>query len=75
MQGESAGGPTTTWVYYGTEMAEYRYWAYRRSSIGPYYYSSPSPAYDWYPRRYLQAEVMFQFGVVTSWRVPEPVKK
>jgi hypothetical protein len=70
--GESSAGPTTTWLYFGTQMAEYRYWAYYRNLYGPYYYGAPLLAYDFYPRSYVRAEVQFENGLVKSWRSLQP---
>jgi len=67
-QGESAQGPLTTWLYYGTTFEEYRYWNDRPMPYGRYYWSEPYLDRDYMPRRYLRAEVTFQNGAVTSWR-------
>ena len=67
-QGESAQGPLTTWLYYGTTFEEYRYWNYRPIPSGRYYGSEPYLDRDYVPRKYLRAEVTFQNGVVASWR-------
>jgi hypothetical protein len=68
LRGESSGGATTTWLYYGTQLVEYRYWSYGPYWYGSPHYCSPYPAYDYYPRSYVRAEVMFQNGLVSSWR-------
>jgi hypothetical protein len=74
LTGETEGGPTTTWLYYGTEIVEYRYWAFHRY-YSPYYYSTPTLASDFYPRNYVRAEVLFQNGIVKSWRTLRPPGK
>jgi hypothetical protein len=68
VRGESSSGATTTWLYYGTQLVEYRYWSYGPYWHGSAYYCSPYPAYDYYPRSYVRAEVVFQNGLVSSWR-------
>jgi len=74
LEGESSQGSTVTWLYHGTYLEEYRYWAYRGSYYyGDRYYSSPYMAYDYYPRGYVSAEVRFEGGVVKEWRsLPQP---
>jgi len=67
IQGESSEGQLTTWLYYGTTFEEYRYWAYR-PSYSHYYYPSPTLERDYVPRNYVRAEVVFENGVVKSWR-------
>lgn len=71
--GESAEGAHTVWLYEGTQLQEYRYWAYRPYSSRYRYYSSPSLEYDYYPASYTSAEVIFENGVVKQWRTfPAP---
>ena len=73
VQGESSQGPLTTWLYFGTTFEEYRYWNYRPIPYGRYYWSEPYLDRDYIPRKYMQAEVIFQNDVVTSWRtLPRP---
>jgi hypothetical protein len=74
LQSESSEGSVTTWLYHGTTYEEYRYWGYRPYSYrGPYYWSEPYLERDYIPRSYVQAEVVFQNGVVKSWRsLPRP---
>jgi hypothetical protein len=73
LKGESGGAATTTWLYAGIYMQEYRYWSYR-PYWGRYYHSySPYLEYDYYPRGYTRAEVVFENGVVKQWRsLPRP---
>jgi hypothetical protein len=62
LESETPQGHVTAWLYHGQWVQEYRYW------IGPHLES------DYYPRNYVSAEVIFQNGVVTSWRMlPKPV--
>lgn len=62
LEQESAQGHTTIWVFHGQWVEEYRYWIGRRLES------------DYHPRSYVRAEIVFQNGVVTSWRtLPRPV--
>lgn len=71
--GETAAGAQTSWLYEGTQLQEYRYWAYRPYSSRYRYYSSPTLEYDYYPVGYTSAEVIFENGVVKEWRTfPAP---
>ena len=74
VEGESSQGPITTWLYYGTAYEEYRFWNYHPFyPYGAYYSSGPYLDRDYIPRNYVQAEVTFQNGLVTSWRkLPRP---
>lgn len=72
IQGESFQGRIITWLYYGITFEEYRYWGYRPYA-SYYYWPSPTLEHDYVPRQYVQAEVNFQNGAVTSWRnMPRP---
>lgn len=69
LQGEAAQGPLSTWIYYGTTWEEYRYWNYRPSFYGRRgYVSEPYLDFDYQPRSYVSAEVLFESGLVKSWR-------
>jgi hypothetical protein len=69
--GHSAEGPTTTWVYLGTELAPQPYWAYNWGY--PFYYpTTPTIHYGFTPQQYVRAEVVFVNGRVRSWRKLEP---
>ena len=73
IQGESSQGRVTTWLYYGTTFEEYRYWGNRPYDYHYSYWASPTLERDYVPRNYVQAEVTFANGVVTSWRqLPRP---
>ena len=61
LESETAEGHTTVWIYHGQWVDEYRYWVGRRLES------------DYQPRNYVQAEVVFQNGVVSHWRtLPKP---
>lgn len=83
---ESAAGAVTTWIYTGTGYQEHRYWNYNRYGYGAYSgryghrygYAAPMPTldYDYVPYRYTAAEVIFEKGMVKSWKQisPPPVQ-
>jgi hypothetical protein len=57
-------GEFTSWIYQGAFLEETRYWIGRRF---------PHPTYDYEPRTYISAEIVFANGVVQSWRTyPQP---
>lgn len=64
----SDGKNITTWVYHGTTWQEYRYWNYHYYPHGRYAYPTPTLDYDYIPRSYVAAEVVFENGVVKSWK-------
>lgn len=69
LTGESSGGTAVTWLYYGTTMQEHRYWGYRYGYGGRgYRYYGPRMEVDYSPVNYTRAEVIFEGGVVKSWR-------
>ncbi|HXG47146.1 MAG TPA: hypothetical protein VNO52_05950 [Methylomirabilota bacterium] len=75
--GESKEGRTMTWLYYGTQLREIRYWTYRPYSLrGDCHYPYPGApylAFDYVPENYVRAEVQFAGDVVTAWRsLPPP---
>ena len=64
LQSGNQQGVTTTWVYRATFLEETQYWVGRRF---------PHPAYNYEPRSYVSAEILFANGVVQSWRtLPQP---
>lgn len=66
---ESDSGSVTTWIYSGTAWQEHRFWNYRYYPRGRYYaYPTPYLDYDYVPYSYPAAEVVFENGVVKSWR-------
>ncbi len=64
----SSGTTTTTWIYTGTTWHEHRYWNYRYNYHGRYSNPQPYLDYDYVPSSYVAAEVIFEDGVVKSWR-------
>ena len=80
---ESAAGTLTTWIYTGTGYQERRYWTYHRYGYGyhgrgrhgpGYGYVQPLPTldYEYIPYRYTSAEVVFEKGLVKSWKHLSP---
>lgn len=72
LSGETAAGTTVTWIYAGTTMQEYRVWNYRYGPYGHRYRMEPYLDYDYVARPYTRAEVVFENGVVKSWRTLAP---
>jgi len=73
LEGESAQGKTTTWIYQGTAYEEYRYWGYGPFASRWDYWEPPYLQRDYIPRHYVEAEVVFENGLVKSWRsLPRP---
>ena len=66
--GESTEGKLVTWIYAGTYLQEYSYWAYRPYYGRRPYYGGPTLEHDYVPQNYVRAEVVFQNGVVQQWR-------
>jgi hypothetical protein len=65
----SEQGEITRWLYTGSYMEEYRYWTGSRGRGFP----SAQLQYDYVPRDYVSAEVVFSNGVVKSWSMkPQP---
>jgi hypothetical protein len=74
LESESAEGHVTTWIYTGQWMEEARIWAYREVPYDGTYFLERYVERDYYPRSYVRAEIVFQNGVVSSWRtLPRPV--
>jgi hypothetical protein len=67
LNGESAAGTTTTWIYSGTGWQERGYWTYHNYGYG-YVHPLPTYDYEYIPYRYTAAEVVFQNDVVKSWK-------
>lgn len=63
----SDGRNIMTWIYHGTTWEEHRYWNYHYGR-GRYAYPTPTLDYDYIPRSYVAAEVVFENSVVKSWR-------
>lgn len=70
---ENQAGATVHWLYSASNLKEYRYWSHRSVKAGDRYYSEPYLAQDYYLQPYVKAEVVFEKGVVSSWRtLPSP---
>lgn len=68
---QSSDGKTiVTWIYSGTTWQEHRYWTYRYYGYGRHGYGHATPTldYDYVPQSYVAAEVVFENGIVKSWR-------
>ncbi len=64
LQSGDQRGEYTTWVYRGAYLEETRYWVGRRV---------PHLSFDYEPRTYVRAEIIFANGKVQSWRtLPQP---
>ena len=64
LQSGDQRGEYTTWLYRGAYLEETRYWVGRRV---------PQLAFDYEPRTYVSAEIVFANGKVQSWRtLPQP---
>ena len=62
-------GELTRWLYYGSYMEEYRYWTGSRGRA----YPSSRLEFDYVPRDYASAEIIFSKDVVKSWSMrPRP---
>jgi hypothetical protein len=75
LKGESGGNPTTTWVYTRTAAQERRYWNLHRhdpANIGGAYRFLPTIDSEYVPMRRTTAEVVFENGLVKSWRQIAP---
>lgn len=73
LRGESAAGSTVTWLYHGFYLETYRYWSYRGSYYGYRCYPEPHLEFDYHPRSYVRAEIIFENDVVKEWRsLPQP---
>jgi hypothetical protein len=74
LEQETPQGHTTTWIYHGQWAQEYRYWTFREVPHRGTMFLERVLETDYYPRSYIQAEIVFQKGVVMSWRtLPRPV--
>ena len=71
----SEAGTFVTWVYMNVYLQSYLVgggWGYSGWCYGPYGYYG-GPYIDYYPVNYVSAEVIFQNGLVKSWRtLPRP---
>jgi uncharacterized protein YceK len=72
--GESPQGAYVVWLYHDVYLQDYRYWTYREYHHHRGVYGSPYLVYDYQPRSYVRAEVVFEKGLVTEWRLnPTPL--
>ena len=73
LRGESSAGSIVTWLYHGHYLESYRYWSYRSVHYGSRCYPEPHLEYDYSPRSYVRAEIIFEHDVVKEWRsLPQP---
>jgi hypothetical protein len=72
--GESSKGATVTWLYYSSYLQAYPYyWSYPGYCYGFGHFPPPYFTYDYYPRSYVRAEVIFEGNKVAEWRtLPHP---
>jgi len=68
LQSESEHGAQTVWQYWGGWMEETRYWAYRQVGRGGDACLERYLVYDYEPRTYLRAELVFVAGKLKEWR-------
>ena len=69
LRSENEQGAITRWLYTGSYLQEYRYWTGSRGRGFP----SSRLDYDYIPRDYVSAQVVFSNGVVKSWTMePRP---
>ncbi len=71
---EDSHGKLETWLYYGRDMKEYRYWNYRAINRGDgEEYLVRHLESDYNPESFLKAELIFSRGKLISWRTyPTP---
>lgn len=71
---ETASGSQVRWLYSGTYLQSFSYWAYP-GYYGPYRwgYCGPEFVHDYVVLNYIRAEVIFEGGLVKQWRtLPRP---
>lgn len=71
LKGESGGNSAVTWLYARTGTQERRYWKLRGSdpaNLRDAYRFLPTVESENVPMRFTSAEVVFENGVVKSWR-------
>jgi hypothetical protein len=74
LMSETSAGPIVTWIYTGSYLQGYTLWSYP-GHFGPYhrYYYGPILDTDYAVINYVNAEVVFDGGIVKSWRqLPRP---
>lgn len=68
------GGEATTWLYTSSYMQETRFWTYREVPHGGDVFLEQYLAYNYDPRDYVKAELVFVNGKLASWRtLPKPL--
>lgn len=73
LKSETEQGAITKWLYYGTYLEEQRYWTGSRGGYGRGF-PSERLEFDYIPRDYVSAEIVFSNGVVKSWTMrPRPL--
>jgi len=71
---ETSAGTVVTWLYQADQLVEYRYWTYYGYRHGGNYWGHPYLQTDYYPQKFVSAEVIFEKGVVKQWRtLPAPL--
>lgn len=71
LKSENEQGSITRWLYYGSYLQEYQYWTSTRGFRRGF--QSEHLEYDYLPRDYISAEILFSNGVVKSWSMkPRP---
>lgn len=72
LKSENEQGAMTRWLYYGSYLQEQRYWTGSRGGYGRGF-PSERLEYDYIPRDYVSAEIVFLNGIVKSWTMrPRP---
>lgn len=73
LQSETQDGLLTTWLYHGVWTEETRYWTFREVPYKGTVFLERYLEHDYFPRNYVQAEIVFAGGEVTRWRtLPRP---
>lgn len=74
LEAETDQGHVVTWIYHGQWMEESRYWTFREISRDDGVFLERHLESDYFPRRYIRAEIIFEDGRVKAWRtLPRPV--
>ncbi|MEO6033863.1 MAG: hypothetical protein ABIQ35_01280 [Verrucomicrobiota bacterium] len=73
LKSENERGAILRWLYYGSYLQEQRYWTGSRGGFARGY-PSERLEFDYIPRDYVSAEIIFANGVVKSWTMrPRPL--
>lgn len=67
-QGEDESGRTTTWLYEGSYLEQYRFWNYREVRLKDGVFLERYLDTDYTPRSFVRAEITFVNGIVKNWR-------